>query len=322
MGDDYIKEKREAALYGGWLAKYQHVERLGNEEVEGLLDGDVVIQTKLDGANLTVAWDAEKGLLIASRNQCVSVGGHPANGFNGAVEYVIDHPGITKLVRGGLTLRGEWLVRHSINYSKEFFKRLYIFDVQTHDGEYLKPAIYSSLLDQENILYIKPLAILQNPKPEDLVPYVQGQDEFGSQQKEGIVIKRYDFKNKFGRTVWAKLVSEDFREKNKLMFTPNRFDAIELHFASEFVTPEIVHKVIHKISDQEGRPAKIQDMPKILGIVYYDAFKEELWDFVKANKVNKFDFREMRRLVEHKTRDIALAYFNGIPMMEKTGNNP
>ena len=54
-------------------------------------------------------------------------------------------------------------------------------------------------------------------------------------------------------------------------------------------------------------------MPKVLGFVYHDAIVEELWDFVKKESVDKFSFRTARKLAEQKTRDIALAYFNGIP---------
>src|SRR5467141_657509 len=77
------------------LGKYQHVTRLGDEEVEGILDGDVIVETKIDGANLTVAcYKEHNGIIVASRNQIVYKEGMEKKGFQGAVEYVLNHDGI------------------------------------------------------------------------------------------------------------------------------------------------------------------------------------------------------------------------------------
>ena len=313
MSDKDFQEKleanRTAALYGGWLHKYQHIERLGSPEVEGLLDGIVTVQTKIDGANMTIAWDEEKGLIIASRNQAISIGGNPPVGFNGAVEYILARPAYEEIVRhDGMTIRGEWLIRHSIAYAKENLHKFWVFDIQCgSDGLYLPPEDYEDMLIE--LLYIPVIAVLDHPTVDQIVALVPGPDTFGAEQKEGVVVKRYDFKNQWGHTVWGKVVAADFKEKNKLAFGAGKKDGPELRFAAE-VTDDDVLKVIHKI--EEDHPATVRDMSQVLGRVYYDAFTDRMWKFIQKERVKEFNFETARRLVESKTREIALDYFNGV----------
>jgi len=295
------------------IPKYQHVSRLTNDETEGLLDGDVIVQTKIDGANLTVAWTKEKGSIIASRNNAKSVGGEPKNGFKGAVEYCLGHTGLMILSKQYI-LRGEWLVRHSMNYPKEYMQHFYVFDVQRYkDHSYVHPDEYIPLLEKYDIKYIPVLAKLSNPTMDELVKLSEGPDEFGAEQKEGIVIKRYDYINKYGRVQWGKIVHEDFQVKNKLAFRPKNTDDITIKFASETVTQHLVLKVIAKIKAEDpNNDITIKRMPQIMGLVWYDVFTEELWNFTKKYKVKEFNFYAAKKLVDTATREIALAYFNGI----------
>lgn len=307
-----LEEKRNHPLCGN-ISKYQHVSRLTNDETGGLLDGDVIVQTKIDGANLTIAYTEEKGHIIASRNNAKSVGGEPKNGFRGAVEYCLGHSGLMALSKQYI-LRGEWLVRHSMNYPKEYMQHFYVFDVQRYeDHSYLHPDEYIPLLIKHGIKYIPVLARLSNPTMDELAKLAEGPDEFGAEQKEGVVIKRYDFVNKYGRVQWGKIVHEGFQLKNKLAFRPKNADDITIKFASEVVSQHLVLKVIAKIKAEDpNNDITIRKMPQILGLVWYDVFTEELWDFVKKNKVKEFNFYDAKKLVEVATREIALAYFNGI----------
>ena len=294
------------------IPKYQHISRLTNDETEGLLDGDVIIQTKIDGANLTIA-HTEKGHIIASRNNAKSVGGEPKNGFRGAVEYCLGHSGLMALSKQYI-LRGEWLVRHSMNYPKEYMQHFYVFDVQRYeDHSYLYPDEYIPLLIKYGIKYIPILARLSNPTMDELTKLAEGPDEFGAEQKEGIVIKRFNFVNKYGRVQWGKVVNEGFQLKNKLAFRPKNADDITIKFASEAITEHLVLKIIAKIKAEDpNNDITIRKMPQILGLAWYDVFTEELWNFVKKYKVKEFNFYTTKKLVETATREIALAYFNGI----------
>jgi hypothetical protein len=307
-----LEERRNQPLYEG-IPKYQHVSRLNNDEVEGILNGDVIIQTKIDGANLTVAWTEKSGHIISSRNAAISTGGVPDSGFRGAIQYCLAHTGIMSLSKQYI-LRGEWLVRHSMNYPKEYMQHFYVFDVQRYENySYLHPDEYIPLLIQHGIKYIPIVAKLTNPTIDRLIKLAEGPDEFGAEQKEGIVIKRYDYVNKYGRTQWGKIVHEDFQVKHKLAFRPKKADDLTLKFAFETVTKSLVLKIIAKIkSEDPNNDITIKKMPQILGLVWHDVFTEELWDFVKEHKVKEFNFHEAKKLVDTATRELAIAYFNGI----------
>lgn len=306
-----LEEQGESVLIDG-LSKYQHVSRITNDEVDGLLDGEVIVQNKIDGANFNVAWTEERGHIIASRNSAKSLGGKPETGFRGAVEYCLNHTGIMILSKQFI-LRGEWLVRHSINYPKDSMHHFYVFDMQRYkDHSYVHPDEYIPLLTQYGIRYIPILARLTNPSIEELTKLVEGPDEFGADQKEGIVVKRYDFVNKYKRVQWGKIIHPSFEIKNKLTFKPRNADDITIKFASETVTQHLVLKTIAKVKleDSNGN-INIKQMPHILGLVWYDVFHENLWDFVRDRKVSTFDFYDAKKLVYQATREIVVAYFNG-----------
>ena len=336
--EERLAEQRRAALLPEvGLTRYQHIERLGNEEVEGLLDGECVIQNKIDGTNLTVAWyDEPIGLVIASRNNVVYRNGafvefpkkdkegnikigpdgkpETEHRFVDAVDYVRAHGGIQTLAAMGYILRGEWLIQHSMVYAKEKYGHFYVFDVQERTtGVYVPTGKWIPLAEERGVHYVPMLTTLNNPSVEALVELSKGPDEFGAQQKEGIVVKNFGFSNKWGRMTWGKIVSADFKDKMKAAMGATNDDPPEIKFAARVVTYDFIMKTIHSLEDSLGRKLVIRDMPQVLGRVYHDAFIEELWDFVQKETVSKFDFRTARKTVENKTRDIALAYFNGVP---------
>jgi hypothetical protein len=318
MNDEKFKQKlendRDKPLYKNWK-KYHHVERLGNTKVNGILDGTVVIQTKVDGANLSVFWDEEDGLMIASRNNLIYREKETGiiNEFRGAVDYATTHEGIKEFVKSGKILRLEWLVRHTLSYDKQSWKKAYAFDVEDKNGVILNFLDFIPELERLNILYVKPVCVLQNPKAEELIPLTQGPDEFGAAQKEGVVVKNYSYRNNYGRQCFAKLLSPDFKVKNKLAWSAGNGDPPEMKFATDFVTREFVLKTIHTIADNEGEETTIRHMSEVLGRVYYDLFQEELWDYVKNRRVKAFNFADLHKYVVERTREIALDFYNGVP---------
>lgn len=309
MGGDYLEQKRSGYLYGGWLTKFTHVEHLGGDECEGLLDGTVYVTEKIDGANVTVARDPDAGLIIASRNRTVSVGGNPPTGFRGLVEYVLAHPTISELLeRYPWVLRAEWMVRHTLNYNKESLNHLYVFDVQQHDPmtgrveDYILLDHYAPILDELGIKRVPDLGVFENPTMELLKELAQGPSALGGCDREGIVCRRYDFVNKYGRKTWGKLVAAEFKEKSHI--------SPEARFAADAISEYDVLKIIENIRDEKG-VVTIRDMERIIGTAWHDAVTEGMWSFVKQHKgLNEFNFREARRLVETKAREIALAYFS------------
>jgi len=285
--------------------KYQHIERLLSDEVEGLLMGEVVVQPKIDGANGSIwcEWDGWLGTIkCATRNQEVT----PDNEAMGLRDWVKSDEvavALMKLfnVHHDWRLYGEWLFPHSLKtYRSDAWRKFYVFDVLDDETETFVPfSVYQPELSACGLDYIPVLALVTNPTVEVLQGLVDRNTyliEDGKGVGEGLVIKRYDFRNKYGRTTWGKIVRNEFKEKNLAAFGPVKLNGgltDELVFAQEYVTRARVEK-----ARLELEPWQSKKIPGLFGIVYHDLITEELWDFLKdrKNKVT-LDFKVLQGYV-------------------------
>ena len=349
-------EKLAAAgdeLAFGDVTKYQHVERLGSENVEGLLDGfPLVVQEKIDGCNLSVWLGDDGGLCIASRNHLLYGldGGATEDGkdFRGAVAYVTTHHGISDLLEAhpDWVLRGEWLVKHTVTYGADAWNEFYVFDVQTKNRVYVDVREYGPVLREYGVemvplmgTFLQPLdsqggwAIREGewfelmgqrgvvPDCSDitsggadsllalLVRLAGMPSMLGAPQAEGIVIKRYGYVNKFGRTQWGKVVNSDFAVASKARQCADK-DPPEIRFVARCITDALIEKTIGKIRDAVGS-FESAHIGRLLETTWHDAFLEELYDFVQGEKVKAFDFHAARKLANEKIRGFALAHLGG-----------
>ena len=208
--------------------KYQHVERFGNSEVEGIELGICYVFPKIDGTNASV-WLNDNGELRAgSRNRELTFEKDNAGFYNTIsnderiLGYLKKHP--------THRLFGEWLVPHSLKtYKDDAWRKFYIFDVCVDSDnetglEYIPYDIYQPLLEEFNLDYLAPIKIIKNGDYESFIRCLD-QNIFlikdGCGVGEGIVIKNYNFYNKYGRQTWAKIVTSEFKEKHhKVMGAP------------------------------------------------------------------------------------------------------
>jgi len=286
----------------GEVEEYQHVERFGSSSVEGLLDKNCVVQEKLDGANLTVANEA--GLIVATRNSCIHHDGAPLTGFRGAVEYVLAHEGILDFITDHpeLILRGEWLIKNRIDYGPLNMFKYYVFDVQLRDGNYIPWEDYSSLLAEYDILMVPHLGFADSM--DEVIAFAGGESAIGGDRKEGVVVKRYDFANKYGQIVWGKFVNEEYHQTPRIRTECNH----EAAFADYAVSVALVNKVMDKL---EG-DISIRRLGEIIGRSWDDVVHEELAEFVLHNKIKNFNFFTARKEVTNLVRQIAMDRFNGV----------
>ena len=97
--------------------KYQHVERLGTLEVEGLLEGRCYVFPKIDGTNASVWSCPKKGLQAGSRNRTLSIDNDNA-GFLASMLQAGEILGFLE-AHPDKRLCGEWLVPHSLKTYRE-----------------------------------------------------------------------------------------------------------------------------------------------------------------------------------------------------------
>lgn len=291
--------------------KYQHVERFGTLEVKGITEGTCFIFPKIDGTNASVWLDKTTDKLIcASRRRVLSVD----DDNRGFCKYIMDnydkyyaffskHP----LVR----LYGEWLVPHTLKtYRDNAWRKFYVFDIFFEDEkekQYIEYEIYKNWLEQFGVDYIPAMCKIDNPLPDRLYDLVEEnkfliKDNHGS--GEGIVIKNYDYKNKFGRTTWAKIVKNEFKDKhssNKTREVKER-KAVEQDIVNDYVTTSLIEKEYAKIvNEKDGWSSKF--IPRLLSTVYYCLITEEMWNIVKKYKNPLIDFKLLHHFTVNKIKE-------------------
>ena len=283
--------------------KYQHVERLGSPEVDGILNGNVYIFSKLDGTNTSVYLNDEGKIEVASRNRVLT----PENDNQGAYAALHNDCRIRALLNlyPHWRLYGEWLVPHHFrNYIDDAWCKFYVFDVMDGD-EYIPHLEYIRTLMGYYLDYIPAIDFLQNPTVEDVVAYKDSATFLTKDgvAGEGIVIKNYEFVNKYGRTTWAKVVRAESRVATKLQ-KPIIGRCIESEIVDAFVTEAFVEKEFYKLANENGGVFERKLIGRFLGVLWHTLITEETFNILRKFKNPKIDFQMLRRLTEEKVKII------------------
>jgi DNA-binding PadR family transcriptional regulator len=283
--------------------KYQHVERLGTSEVNGIENGMCYVFPKIDGTNSSLWWNGE--IQAGSRKRHLTIDDDNAGFYNWSknnvdlINFFTKHP--------KLRLYGEWLVPHTLKtYSEWAWRKFYVFDVM--DGEeYIEYEDYKLLLDEFEIEYIPPICKVENPTYERLINQLEKNGYLikdGEGVGEGVVIKNYSFVNKYGRTTWAKIVRNDFKTSHAKVskVCELKDNALtEQNIVNKYVTRALVEKEFSKIENEDGWSSKY--IPRLLNVVYYCLVKEECWNFVKDLKQPTVDFKRLYFFTVNKVKE-------------------
>lgn len=277
--------------------KYDKIYRLGTEDVEDILLGHCYIQEKIDGANVSL-YMSDGRIKMASRNQEI------VEGFNGFCDYVKDHQGIQSLLKENPDYRlySEWLIKHSVQYKETAYRKMYLFDIMCGDKFFTIDEVYN-IANQYNIETPKLFGCIKNPTTE-YIKEITGQSELGD-KGEGIVIKNMDFINKFGHRVYAKMVTEKFKETNAITFGGNNKHSDsywEMWVVNKYITLARVQKIIHKIQPLIDKRLNLEHTPRVASTVIHDMITEEAYEIFK--KVPAINYRLLKRLASKKAIQI------------------
>lgn len=282
--------------------EYQSLKRFGTEDVEGIELGTTHVFPKLDGSNASV-WSGGAG----SRRRQLSLDSDNA----GFYEWVSQNEEIKTFFEAWPKLRlyGEWLVPHSLKtYTDEAWRRFYVFDVTDEDGAYLHYEEYSPLMEKFNLDYIPRICTVKNGSYEQFIKQLDHTGfmiKDGEGRGEGIVIKNYDFVNKYGRVTWAKIVTNEFKEKHAKVMGGHEVlgqKMVEEEIAEKYVTSSLVDKEYEKIKlDVGGWNSKL--IIRLLNTVFYCVVDEEGWNYVKEHNCPTVNFKTLKALVFAKTKE-------------------
>jgi len=271
--------------------RYPSLKRLGTAETDGILNGDVYIFPKLDWTN-AVIWYEDGKVRAGSRNRELTAEKDNA----GFYKWVSENEDLAKFFEGNpnLILYWEWLVPHSIkDYEDDAWRNFYCFDVADRsDSNKLRFLTNEDCSLFESYYWIKMIPLIDVRLSGDnrelpLEKYKEWASYLLKEgwTPEGIVIKNYDFVNKFWDYRSAKIVFDEFNEKRKEVFG-DRYIHIppERKIVEKYVTKALVEKEYAKLTlDKDFTSSMI---PEFLGRVYHCLIVEEAVNFTGKNIIN------------------------------------
>ena len=291
---------------------YQHIERFGTSETDGILEGEVFLYYKIDGTNACI-WLKDDGTLgFGSRKRELSLDKDNAGFMNALIKesdrylsYLKKHP--THIIYG------EWLVPNVLKtYKKEAWKHFYVFDVyDTTREQYLDPMEYIHEFQFLGIGTIPTIAILTNPTIEQVKGLLDRTGDFLIEKDlgEGIVIKNYEYRNKYGRQTWAKILTEDFSSKKKDGRIKNKEfkvdGKVENEIVNKYLTPEFVQKEQAKIVEIRGEWSS-KYIAELLGKVFHEFWRDNWESIFKKYHYPTIDFRLLKSCCDNYVKDVVM----------------
>jgi len=282
----------------GLFRSYPKIMALHKEEVEGILDTPVTVQEKIDGANVSIWLRDDGSIAYGSRSRELG-----EDDFNGFGTYVKEHEQQLKSffkVNPTVRLYGEWLVKHTITYPDEAYKKMYLYDIFDDETEtYWNQETVAGMAAINGFEYPQIFFKDQIVTLEQLVEVVG--KSFIADRGEGVVIKNPTYKNKWGNHVYAKKVHEKFKESNAIVFGGNNKTSEvywEMYVVNKYATLGRLNKIMQKIQPEVEHKLSYQDIPRVTATAYYDLLTEEIWEI--ASKVVALDFKKLKHLVTRK----------------------
>lgn len=288
--------------------KYPKIHRLGKEETDGILEGVVHIEEKIDGANVSI-WCDDGELQFGTRNQRIT------EGFNGFVDWVKSHPTLPTLFERypHLRLYGEWLVKHTIAYKETSYKQFYLFDVtsrteETDSDEEAREEFWSKMAVHQlakdfDLKTPEYHGEFHNPEVSAIMEFV-GKSTLG-ERGEGVVLKNPLFRDKFGNHNYAKIVTESFKEDNGVVFGGNNKHSdsySEMYVVNKYMTLARIEKIMNKLQPIIDKKLDLEHIPRISNTAYHDMLTEEIWEI--AGKVQTINFATLKRVAMKKAVQI------------------
>lgn len=270
------------------IKKYVDIERLKDKYATAFTKGEhITITEKVDGANASIYCNSDKTVSCCSRRQDLTL----ENNLQGFYEYVqtLDPTIIYDAIGTKYIIFGEWLVKHSIAYPQERYKKFYIFDVWNTETEQYMPWSFTKQVAEFLGISTVPLFYDGPFISWDHVSSFVGKTEMGGEPTgEGVVVKSQDrLDNKFsGTPAYVKIVAKEFSEVHQSKsheVDPEKLAARQAaqDIALTIVTKRRVEKCLQKFVedgiipenwDEKNLGAIAKILPKA---VYEDCVKEE-----------------------------------------------
>ena len=279
------------------VKKFPKIKYPSDSETDGILDGEVVVLEKMDGANFRFSPKSDGSLLIGTRNHVYEFGGENVpHAFKHTEAYLDDVLPDEDILSqySDYGFFGEAMHIHSLNYDDVDWEHpekgpahvpldsdipnIIWFDVYNMEtDEWLDWDEVASLIDD---LGLKRVPVLERGDPDDCDLTIPDTSVLGG-EPEGIVVRRVD------GSVRAKKVSESFQEQNAITFEDkNKAQTDAGTFVATYITEARIKKEAHKLIDRgeydSMKMDMMQDLPKN---VITDAIEENAWELISSGSI-------------------------------------
>jgi len=295
------------------MEKYHKIKRIGdleNKDIFADRNDIITVQEKMDGANMRIFITQEGKLIFGSRNLEIdeTVEDHEKRNSNflRAINYIKEKVKDKDLTEyAGLTLYGENMVKHTMQYDWDNIPPFLGFDIKDREGKYMHPAPVEDIYTELGLEMVPHIEMMKAGYitifDEDTVPVSKYAPKSNpKQQAEGVVYKNYD------KQIFAKYVRDAFKEANSATFggSPKynkQGDTDNSEFIFKYCTNARIEKLIFKAVD-EGADLDMKLMGRLIKETYLDIIEEEWREILTSNW--KLDFKNIRRSIAPRVRAV------------------
>lgn len=195
---------------------------ISDNEVNTLLEGDVVIEEKIDGGIIGITWDHSSFKHKAIGKHSIISSGDTSKKFYGLNKWIYHNYEKIMLIPNGWIIYGEWMrACHNIVYDllPDYFIGFDIWD----GYRYIDYKSKESLFKQFGFQMIPAIHIGKIKKVKDVIDMVKRSLYSSFEQMEGVVVKNYEkgLMGKFVRREFDDRMNEHWSKKllieNKLL---------------------------------------------------------------------------------------------------------
>lgn len=256
------------------ISSYSTIYALGHRAIAEILSGTVVVEEKIDGSQFSMSRTEAGDLACRSKGQDLIVDA-PEKMFTKAVESARLLPLVP-----GWTYRCEYLQspkHNTLAYSRHPNRHLVLYDVETGPQCFLAPE--AKLAEGQRIgLEVTPLYLHGRIESLEQARALLGQESMlGGCPIEGIVIKNYNLFTPDKKVAMAKVVCDDFKERNAINWkkeNPTRGDIVQ-QLVSALRTEARWQKAVQHLRERGEITDSPRDIAALIKEARADIEKEE-----------------------------------------------
>lgn len=296
--------------------KYLHALRLGDPEIEDFLDGDgpFYVFPKLDGTNAVVWADEDGAVHAGSRNRELSIDNDNCGFYNWLLSENGKEVCDMAVKSQGCVLYGEWLGAPGAKQPgsiKSYVKQgFFLFDVKClQTGAYVPFEQYKCMADKCGVQCVEPLAVLSAEEvSEGRITVLAEGNCFNlpnGRVGEGVVVKNYGYRSKYGNYEVAKLVRQEYKDGKSKKDMPENVD--EKAVINDLVCDNDVWKTVAKAEAHFKREFSCTDRAMVgfmFGNVWGDFLTEEMRVVAKKYGHVPLKFDTLKKECDGKVRKV------------------